>query len=60
MSEMEVLSRIRTQMSVELKKEKSDVLFENNGTLDDLRNQIMQASKGLKKDGTARKAPVSN
>ena len=60
MSEMEVLSRIRTQMSVELKKEKSDVLFENNGTLDDLRNQIMQASKGLKKDGTARKASVSN
>ncbi len=60
MSEQEVLSRIRTQMSVELKKEKSDVLFENNGTLDDLRNQIMQASKGLKKDGTARKAPVSN
>ena len=60
MSEQEVLSRIRTQMSVELKKEKSDVLFENNGTLDDLRNQIMQASKELKKDGTARKAPVSN
>ena len=48
MSEQEVLSRIRTQMSVELKKEKSDVLFENNGTLDDLRNQVMEASKGLK------------
>ena len=60
MSEQEVVSRIRTQMSVELKKEKSDVLFENNGTLENLRNQVLEASKGLKKDGIAREACISN
>ena len=60
MSEQEVFSRLKTQMSVELKKEKSDVLFENNGTLDDLRDQIMEASKGLREYGTTCKISVSN
>ena len=60
MSEEEVRARIRTQMSVELKKEKSDVLLKNNGTLDDLRNQVNKVLKGLKSDGTACETSISD
>jgi dephospho-CoA kinase len=60
MKEEEVRARIKTQMCVELKKEKSDVLFENNGTLADLKIQINEVLKGLKSDGTACETSISD
>ena len=60
MKEEEVRARIKTQMCVELKKEKSDVLLENNGTLDDLKIQINEVLKGLKSDGTACETSISD
>ena len=60
MKEEEVRARIKTQMCVELKKEKSDVLLENNGTLDDLKIQINEVLKGLKRDGTACETSISD
>ena len=60
MKKEEVLQRIRAQMSVEEKKQRADVLFENNGALSQLHDKIDVVLKELKQDGMLWKESVSD
>ena len=52
MNREDVCARLKTQMSVEEKKSRSDVLIENSGTLCDLKSQVMKLRKERMTDGT--------
>ena len=49
-TEAEARARIAAQMPLAEKRARADVIIDNSGTLDNLRQQVLQAYQNLKQD----------